>query len=229
VIEAAFGRLNNSSFFRMLFLFNTLPNFMTFIRAANGLNQLIHGALAEDSLLVEHEGSVIVEEELTTLNKLQEISEITRGWKETPVEDLALPQDLSLSSIREWALGPYSLRLATSYIHHKVCSEIFQAFRFLGNPSRQGIPSRFTSVHKQNIFLEFGQDMAEILSFCSCKSGARTVGGCAHAIAVLVYLDLCKRSDIKQEKQARSSSLRKGGGFFRLRQVLKCKGFRDSN
>ena len=47
------------------------------------------------------------------------------------------------------------------------------------------------------------KDNSEILTYCTCKSGARTLGGCTHSCAILYYLTVDKigeRSNAAQKK-----------------------------
>ncbi len=58
----------------------------------------------------------------------------------------------------------------------------------------QGIVSRFSMKYNINpkrhtVYIQFDpNDFHETMSYCDCKSGARTAGGCSHAVAVLTYI-----------------------------------------
>ena len=40
------------------------------------------------------------------------------------------------------------------------------------------------------------------MAYCSCKAGARTLGGCAHSCAILYYLNINEQSKKEQSNTA---------------------------
>jgi predicted XRE-type DNA-binding protein len=188
IIEAAFGRLKQFKFLKETISLQYTKNLHDIIRAAMVLINLFMGSIADDSMLVEEEVERIVSQEMKS-NCLEHLSEVTKGWKKVAMENILIPEYLSKESIRTWALGPYAERLALSYINHSGFNLSFWSHRDHPDVYRvQGIPSRFTSGSKHRIWLQFGGDMNDVFTYCSCKSGSRVTGGCAHSIAVLTYL-----------------------------------------
>ncbi len=57
-----------------------------------------------------------------------------------------------------------------------------------------GLVSRFSvkcnvQPKTHTVYVQFDpDDFSETITFCDCKSGARTAGGCAHSVAILTYI-----------------------------------------
>ena len=45
---------------------------------------------------------------------------------------------------------------------------------------------------KYTVFLRISENSSDILTYCTCKAGARTLGGCAHSCAILYHLTVDK-------------------------------------
>ncbi|KAM0727894.1 hypothetical protein ACS0PU_005363 [Formica fusca] len=110
---------------------------------------------------------------------------------------------LSLESLRDLTVGTFQVNLAPSYIQDKMQrdgQEEFQLDSLLGEPEliRVRIFSRFRRATKHQIFIAYNNDVTDddeldirdvILGhYCTCRSGARTLGTCAHIASVLWYL-----------------------------------------
>ncbi|CAF1286217.1 unnamed protein product [Rotaria sordida] len=81
-------------------------------------------------------------------------------------EIIDLIPKLTLNTIRNYGLGEYALKLAIPYLQHA------SSLSIKTHKSKQ-----YSSVIK----------IEDINSYCSCKSGARSVGTCAHVIAALYW------------------------------------------
>jgi hypothetical protein len=137
------------------------------------------------------------------------VSKSTKGWRQATdraVMDL-LPQDLCLESIRMWNGGGYGLVLAKSYLAHcgfqfayklnpgcpAILSGIFFFFFFFSYNLVSGSKSRFSNSNQKTqkgytSYIQFGELTWDTISYCTCKSGLRTIGGCAHVVAQLFFL-----------------------------------------
>ena len=122
---------------------------------------------------------------------------ITQGWKKSTIETLKslwfFPK-FSIDDIRKWNCGPYQLVLALKYIKHSNDFSIWVNDKCPNTIKVKGVLSRYSRNDKQKksrtIYIRFlpGVDVGlddEILSWCTCYNGQRTVGGCAHVIAIL--------------------------------------------
>ena len=112
-------------------------------------------------------------------------------------------------------MGVYQVKLARSYVQDKIRRDGEYEFQILIHEPgllRARIFSRFTNSAKYQIFIAYkeptGEDSAEDLEeidldpilgwYCQCKSGARTLGSCAHVASVLWYLGYARhKSDLK--------------------------------
>ena len=103
-------------------------------------------------------------------------------------------------------IGVYQLRFAKSYIHDKVQREADFKFKMtLTEPGllHANLYSRFSSAKKHSTWIKFKESWEpnEQIDeednpiegyYCSCKSGARTVGCCGHVASLLWYLSYAR-------------------------------------
>lgn len=101
-------------------------------------------------------------------------------------------------------LGVYQVGLAASYIQDKFqrddgetihVDEHFNEHGFI----RMRIFSRYTRLSKHQLWIAFNPNMEDeeedepILGYyCTCKTGARTLGTCAHVASVLWFLGFAR-------------------------------------
>ena len=80
----------------------------------------------------------------------------------------------------------------------------------------RGLSSRFSSQNRSKRYiilfrLNKNTKPLEIESYCSCKSGARTIGGCCHSSAILSRITLGKYSEdivkIRKKKRKKFDSV----------------------
>lgn len=135
-----------------------------------------------------------LDSELTKINKrtgpkpkwvgIKDIS----GWMRT--RNITYSQN----DIRRFACGPYAMSLAQRYISHSssfkfYCSTTMEKQMKKSNLLKvRGTKSRYRSARSYVIHLHLTNDINDLMVVCSCKSGLRTIGGCAHVIAVLCAL-----------------------------------------
>lgn len=98
---------------------------------------------------------------------------------------------LTLEYLRDLTVGTYQLKLAPSYIQDTTQRERNDDLQIdvanqLANTIRLRIWSRFQNRVKHQIWIEYGHEI--IGYYCTCKSGARTVGTCSHVASVLWFL-----------------------------------------
>lgn len=133
-------------------------------------------------------------------NKLKEIHETkSKGcWEKKTYEELKeeIPL-LTLEEIRKWSVGPYALTLAKPYLEHSNELKFWKHKTENRIYKIKGMISRFvtsdkTQAKKYCILLQIPSngEVEQILSYCTCKSGARTLGGCAHSCAILYHLTI---------------------------------------
>uniref|UniRef100_A0A6P7FY48 Uncharacterized protein LOC114333950 n=1 Tax=Diabrotica virgifera virgifera TaxID=50390 RepID=A0A6P7FY48_DIAVI len=116
------------------------------------------------------------------------------------LDELILPEFpiLSLQQIRDLTIGIYQVKLAPSYIQDKLQRENIEHFTFQTLLEEQGlfrarIYSRFRQATKHQLWIAFqplhlendGDNIPIDGYYCTCKTGARTVGCCAHVASVL--------------------------------------------
>jgi hypothetical protein len=140
----------------------------------------------------------------------------TNGWITRQLHEIIdLKLVLSVDAIRQYGLGDYALKLALPYLQHAsdISIKTHKSKHYSNIIKIEGITSRYskkTSPKHHKVFLQFPDDnerrdsallnnydnedeflldiIKSINSYCSCKSGARTVGACAHVIATLYWL-----------------------------------------
>lgn len=110
---------------------------------------------------------------------------------------------LTLEYLQELTVGIYQLGLAPSYIQDKLQREGTEVFEFDELQNEEGlirvrIGSRFRNNTIHQLWVSFqvrneneceNEDYNPIQSYyCTCKSGARTLGMCAHVASILWYL-----------------------------------------
>lgn len=170
--------------------------------------------------------------------KVNSLCDISKGWKKIAslAEFKVLCPQYSLDILREWTIGPYALELSKRYLDHSPDIE----FKYHPKHSKtfkiSKIISRFSkhsgkSPKKYSVILQIPEegDIEDIKSYCTCKTGARTLGGCAHATAMLYLLTVPQEDTSKKRNSPTSESkgrkYKKIGSFKRqLIEERKAKG-----
>lgn len=131
-------------------------------------------------------------------NELQAVHDSTEVWNQiTHKEIIEQVPELTLHDLRKWSIGPYALTLAKPYLKHanqlkfwkhKKLDHVFKVkgmiSRFVTSDNAQ--PKKYSIVVK----LSPTGNVSDILSYCTCKAEARTLGGCAHSCAILYHLTI---------------------------------------
>jgi hypothetical protein len=122
-----------------------------------------------------------------------------QGWKKTSILELKkscfFPK-YTINDIRNWNCGPYQLLLATKYLKHADEFKVYTHNDYPNTIKIKGIISRYSrndiSKKLRTIFLRFDptvqKGLNDIFAWCSCYNGQRTIGGCAHIIAMLYQI-----------------------------------------
>ena len=104
-------------------------------------------------------------------------------------------------------MGVYQIRQAKSYSEeHQTDAGKYQIFV---NKEQDGFPkaqirSKHTSSRTYNLWIEHSTSVNPITEwFCTCKSGAKEVGYCAHIASVLLYLGFERHQTATQTSKAR--------------------------
>ena len=136
-----------------------------------------------------------------------------------PEEECKKVPEMSEDQIRDYACGPYAMKLSSPYVKFwsnldaKIKYSFFETstFRLI---KVSGLKSRFSPRLGREVYLLFkGGDLELQDTLCSCHGGLRPIGGCAHAIAVLRLLgQLTQR--IIPEKISRSEQMLKRGLWY---------------
>lgn len=109
---------------------------------------------------------------------------------------LRIFQDVT-NYLKELTFGIYQIELAPSYIQDKLDIEETDVFQFDEHRRESGfirirLYSRFRNQVKYQMWIAYQSDDNNdelILGYyCTCKTGARTLGCCAHVTSIIWYL-----------------------------------------
>ncbi|XP_050508545.1 uncharacterized protein LOC126885834 [Diabrotica virgifera virgifera] len=152
-----------------------------------------------------------------TMQELAAYENVVKARVEVDLLDLKRIQDDAW--IRDLTIGIYQVKLAPSYIQDKLPRENIEHFTFQALLEEQGllrarVYSRFRQATKHQLWIAFqplhlendGDNILIDGYYCTCKTGARTVGSCAHVASVLWYLGYARHdanvsSTSEQEKK----------------------------
>jgi hypothetical protein len=147
-----------------------------------------------------------------TENELEQLFQKNeKQWKKQTFEDVwnATPA-LTLQDIRKWSIGPYALTLAKPYLEHSAELKFWKHKKEKNVFKIKGMVSRFVSSdssqpRKYTILVKIPKNAGpkDIVAYCTCKAGTRTLGGCAHSCAVIYYLTVNQESDEERPNTAR--------------------------
>lgn len=120
---------------------------------------------------------------------------------------------LDLDYLRDLTVGVYQVRLAPGYIQDKILRDQNEEIQFdelVNAPGllRARIYSRFTRSVRHQLWIEYRVNFADnennnnvinnppiISYYCTCKSGARTLGTCAHIASVIWFLGYARNRE----------------------------------
>ncbi|KAJ8671549.1 hypothetical protein QAD02_002808 [Eretmocerus hayati] len=111
---------------------------------------------------------------------------------------------LTLENLSRITAGVYQVNLSPAYIQDKLLrdgDDLFQFDSLIDEPGliRARIWSRFSNNTRHQLWIAFGRDdedaEIEFNYYCTCKSGARTLGTCAHIASVLWFLGFARHEE----------------------------------
>lgn len=113
-------------------------------------------------------------------------------WEIMDASEIPDFPQLNKTELRDLTMGVYQIRQAKSY--SKEHQSDAGKYEIMVNKEQDGvlkaqIRSRHTTSRTYNLWIEHNTGLNPITGwFCTCKSGARVVGCCAHIASVLWYL-----------------------------------------
>lgn len=118
---------------------------------------------------------------------------------------------LDMAYLKELTIGTYQINLSPAYIQDKLLMDNNDVFEFdeLNEHGliRLRIRSRFRNAVKHQLWIAFQNETQEdepiLAYYCMCKTGARTIGCCAHVASVVWYLGYARhQQDVKYPSTA---------------------------
>jgi hypothetical protein len=136
--------------------------------------------------------------------------------------------------LRELTFGVYQIKLAKSYVQDKLQRDSDYVIEImLEEPGflRARIYSRFTKSAKYHLWIAYFDSSYEQSNedetsnpitgwYCKCKTGARTLGCCAHIASVLWYLGLARHQKNIKYPSAKLLYAIKDAGDRELRTIV---------
>ena len=189
---------------------NLLPNLSKIVRVLCAVENAYFDKLWKN----KDNDEMDVESLLSRNFKTNELASIIKGWKKSSLETVqSLCPTYSLDILRQWTIGPYSIELAQQYLSHskditfKVHPEFENTFKISKMISRFSkttikVPKQYSVI----VQLPLKGDIKDIKSYCSCKTGARTLGGCAHATAMIHFLTIPQLQKQSKKKSPTAKS-----------------------
>lgn len=195
VVEATNGLLKTWKLFKNVLPNSHIPYIGDYLRIVCALCNAYR-----PPRVVDPEDEIVAQRMLALVHKpniLQQRAE-NEGWSRKqviwePLTSTAVSDfpRLTLQEIRELTLGVYQIKQARSYTreHKDSHSGMYELslHRQESNILRIQLQSRHTSAKRYNLWLSFSSTHVTAW-YCQCKSGARTVGCCAHIASVIWYL-----------------------------------------
>lgn len=211
VVERAFGRLKMH--WKILYHnldSNILPNLSSIIRILAAVENKYYKKLWIDKDSDEMDLNSLKKRNLDQ----NDLENINSGWTRTDLEYIKenVPS-LTMDIVREWCIGPYSIELSQCYLEHSSEVKYWKHKNQSNLWKVTGITSRFaksdiatSKSYSVVLQIPLEGDIEDIHSYCSCKTGARTLGGCAHATSVLCHLTVDQVSNNSSKKSPNSKS-----------------------
>ncbi|XP_063373452.1 uncharacterized protein LOC134661345 [Cydia amplana] len=110
---------------------------------------------------------------------------------------------LDMAYLKRLTIGIYQINLSPAYIQDKMDMDNNDVFEFdeLNEHGliRMRIRSRFRNAVKHQLWIAFQNEIPEeepiLAYYCKCKTGARTIGCCAHVASVVWYLGYARHQE----------------------------------
>ena len=136
---------------------------------------------------------------MTDTNVVQQYVQInTCKWKKVGLPEAVsiFPLIHSENDIIRWNIGSYALTLSEQYDNTmKYLSICIHKKENITIMRLKGFKSRFTSkMHIVYCKVSDCRTLNSLRCYCTCKSGARTLGGCSHAVATMIMMMKLQRS-----------------------------------
>ncbi len=157
--------------------------------------------------------SVIAKSMLSKLNLKNtlkdEVEGIKRTKKQTVHEDPRLIDFPSLSEeyLLDLGFGTYQMKQAYSYVMDHLNERGKYKFEFSKdkpNILKVKIKSRHSGQTVYKTYIDYSNSDSKPIKrwYCTCKSGARTLGVCAHVMSVLWYMGYCLKNNNLKPKES---------------------------
>ena len=137
--------------------------------------------------------------------KSENLNQKKTVWKTLDASDTANDfPSLSESDIRSLTLGVYQIKQAKSYAYEHLDKEgdySYSVSKISQGLIRAQLQSRHVSSKQYFVYIQY-DDLSEGCNkikewYCQCRTGARTVGMCAHIASVIWYLGYGRHTDLK--------------------------------
>ena len=124
--------------------------------------------------------------------------------------------------LRDFCIGPYSVELAKSYLNRP------QPLKYFKHKKKHyykltGLTSRFVSSdakepkHYMVTLYIPTNNIMDVKCYCTCKTGMRTLGGCAHSTAALYQLTVAKGLPAPSKKRPSITAQQKAENVTNVR------------
>lgn len=213
VVEARNGHLKSIfKFFERIIGYHHTQNLSNFLLIAGGILNRYHpplemqgadAALAQQML--ERANTVNVVQARVEAENLK--NRIAARWVTLTAQQILDFPVLDIEYLRNLTFGIYQIQLAPSYIQDKLHRENQEELQvemlrdddMVPEPGfiRVRVYSRFRNVTKHQLWIAYtsndedeedNEDEPIQGYYCTCKSGARTLGSCAHVASIIWYL-----------------------------------------
>lgn len=215
VVERVNNRLKQFKLLKNTYCNKSLPTLYKYIRIASAIINCFYPALKTDN--EDYMQIVKLFEEKNKPNELVHLRlKSNQNLIEINQSNVQFPH-LTLPELRILASGQYQLRLAIAYYSQyviekgiynmkiaQVNNEVIESIiskKGLQDPFciQAVISSRFQGRVKHKVYvlvdLKLQSTDAIISYYCSCKNGQRTIGMCAHAMAIVWYLSYARHME----------------------------------
>lgn len=209
VVEARNGQMKSIfKFFHDKIIYAHVSNIRDFLLICAGIINKYHPMIQMQDATIDLARSML--EKRNEVNIVQARVEFeglgTRRGQWTPLEEVDLPlfPRLTLDQLRQFTIGSFQIRLAPSYIQDNAQAEREAQFQvdLLHEPGfiRVRMYSRFRNATRHQLWISYIENgEREALEdhplqghYCTCQSGARTIGACCHVTSVIWYLSYAR-------------------------------------
>lgn len=185
-----------------------------YYRIAGALINRYHPVIHMEGATVELAQQMLLKSQ--TPNAVQarvEIDNLQRRngqWRRLHRNDIHDFPVLGLAFLKDFTLGIYQINLSPSYIQDKLERENDEEFQLDEHLNERGflrvrVFSRFRNATKHQIFIAYNIDGDNINDadahdqiigyYCTCQSGARTLGTCAHVTCIVWFLGYARHQN----------------------------------